>query len=541
MATSMCVSHLYLRLSCTDLRDADITSKSDPVVVVTQYDRFEDKYTEVGRTEIVRNTLNPSFVKPVRINYHFEEVQKVLFRVYDADDGEIDELSTLGSAETTLGTIVGSIVTTLPLVQNDNKKRGTITIVAEETSEIQEEYYFTFTGRNLDKKDFLGKSDPYLLFECPLPNGEYRTTYKTKHIVNTLDPDWSEICLSFENLCGAREDQEIRVSCYDYDDDSADDLIGMFTTTWKEMMKARRGLKISWECISPKKKMKKKNYINSGRIFLRKLRVEKIHSFMDYLYGGCQIHFTVGIDFTGSNGDPREPSSLHFIDPSKPNDYMRALVAVGNVCEQYDSDKLIPAFGFGAKVPPNNEVSHEFPVNFNSTNPYCSGIAGVAAAYQTAIQTVTLWGPTNVAPIINHVAKFAKDAGQSEMANHYYVLLLITDGEISDMDETIQAIIEASYFPMSIIIVGVGSANFSNMKDLDRGGSYGMLYSSESSKRFAERDIVQFVPFSHPDRQFASAEDLAKEVLAEIPDQVVGYYRGKKLRPMRRVATQPPV
>ena len=41
----------------------------------------------------------------------------------------------------------------------------------------------------------------------------------------------------------------------------------------------------------------------------------------------------------------------------------------------------------------------------------------MAAAYQTAIQTVTLWGPTNVAPIINHVAKFAKDAGQSEMAN----------------------------------------------------------------------------------------------------------------------------
>ena len=44
-------------------------------------------------------------MKPVRINYHFEEVQKVLFRVYDADDGEIDELSTLGSAETTLGTV----------------------------------------------------------------------------------------------------------------------------------------------------------------------------------------------------------------------------------------------------------------------------------------------------------------------------------------------------------------------------------------------------------------------------------------------------
>ena len=49
----------------------------------------------------------------------------------------------------------------------------------------------------------------------------------------------------------------------------------------------------------------------------------------------------------------------------------------------------------------------------------------------------------------------------------YFILLVLTDGEITDMDETIKAIVEASYLPLSIIIVGVGSANFSNMEYLD--------------------------------------------------------------------------
>jgi hypothetical protein len=45
----------------------------------------------------------------------------------------------------------------------------------------------------------------------------------------------------------------------------------------------------------------------------------------------------IGIDFTASNGDPKDQSSLHYISPYEPNEYIKALVAVGNVCEQYDS------------------------------------------------------------------------------------------------------------------------------------------------------------------------------------------------------------
>ncbi|XP_033613848.1 copine-6 isoform X2 [Fukomys damarensis] len=123
--------------------------------------------------------------------------------------------------------------------------------------------------------------------------------------------------------------------------------------------------------------------------------------------GGCQIHCTVAIDFTASNGDPRNSCSLHHINPYQPNEYLRALVAVGEVCQDYDSDKRFSALGFGARIPPNYEVSHDFAINFNPEDDECEGIQGVVEAYQNCLPRIQLYGPTNVAPIISKVARMA--------------------------------------------------------------------------------------------------------------------------------------
>ena len=72
--------------------------------------------------------------------------------------------------------------------------------------------------------------------------------------------------------------------------------------------------------------------------------------------------------------------------------------------------------------------------------------------------------------------------------------------------------------PLSIIIVGIGNADFSNMEKLD--GDNG-LYDSKGRK--AARDIVQFVPFR--DVKF-NPDILAKQLLAELPGQVVQYFQG---------------
>uniref|UniRef100_A0A8C1GTQ1 Copine IVa n=2 Tax=Cyprinus carpio TaxID=7962 RepID=A0A8C1GTQ1_CYPCA len=233
----------------------------------------------------------------------------------------------------------------------------------------------------------------------------------------------------------------------------------------------------------------------------------------------------VAIDFTASNGDPRNSCSLHYIHPYQPNEYLKALVAVGEICQDYDSDKMFPAFGFGARIPPDFKVSHDFAVNFNEDNPECAGIQGVVEAYQNCLPKIQLYGPTNIAPIIQKVANFASEEMHTKEAMQYFILLILTDGVITDMADTREAIVHASHLPMSVIIVGVGNADFTDMEMLD--GDDGILRSPKGEPVL--RDIVQFVPFRN--FKHASPAALAKSVLAEVPNQVVDYYNSKGIKP----------
>ncbi|MBN3313972.1 CPNE7 protein, partial [Atractosteus spatula] len=110
-------------------------------------------------------------------------------------------------------------------------------------------------------------------------------------------------------------------------------------------------------------------------------------------------------------------------------------------------------------------------------------------------------------------------------AKQYYILLILTDGTVSDLAETREAIVRASALPMSVVIVGVGFADFSEMRALD--GDDGSLLTSGG--RSAERDIVQFVPFR--DFKHAPVSSLSRCVLAEVPEQLVQYFSSRGIAP----------
>ncbi|KAI1243491.1 hypothetical protein IHE44_0001116 [Lamprotornis superbus] len=542
---AQCVTKVELTISCTNLLDKDVGSKSDPLCVLLQNSSGQQWY-EVDRTERVKNSLNPRFAKKFLIDYYFELVQKLKFGIYDIDNKTYDlsDDDFLGELECTLGQIVSSRTLTKPLVLKNGKPagRGSITITAEEVKDNRV-VVFELEARKLDNKDFFGKSDPYLEFHKQTGDGNWVMVHRTEVIKNNLNPVWRPFKISLNSLCYSDMDKSIKVECYDYDSDGSHDLIGSFQTTMSKLKEASRSSPVEFECINEKKRQKKKNYKNSGIVSVKHCEIIVECTFLDYIMGGCQLNFTVGIDFTGSNGDPRSPDSLHYLSPNGVNEYLTAIWSVGMVIQDYDTDKMFPAFGFGAQIPPSFQVSHEFPINFNPSNPFCNGksekvtselerIQGIVDAYRACLPQVKLYGPTNFSPIINHVARFAAAATQQQTASQYFILLIITDGVITDLDQTRSAIVNASKLPMSIIIVGVGGADFDAMEFLD--GDDGVLRSSSGEP--AVRDIVQFVPF----RKFQNSpkEALAQCVLAEVPQQVVNYFSTYKLQPPKNPAAK---
>ncbi|XP_024138119.1 copine-8 isoform X2 [Oryzias melastigma] len=527
---SIPATKVEITVSCRNLLDMDTFSKSDPICVLYTQAMGNKEWREFGRTEVIDNTLNPDFVRKFILDYFFEERQNLRLDLYDVDSksANLSKHDFLGQAHCTLGEIVGSLGSRLekPLGGIPGKKCGTIIVKAEELNNCRESVMMQFCGNKLDKKDFFGKSDPFLVFYRSNEDGTFTICHKTEVVKNTLNPVWQAFKIPVRALCNGDYDRTIKVEVYDWDRDGSHDFIGEFSTSYRELSRGQSQFNV-YEVVNPKKKGKKKKYLNSGTVTLLSFLVDIEVTFLDYIKGGTQINFTVAIDFTASNGNPAQPTSLHYMSPYQLNAYAMALKAVGEIIQDYDSDKMFPALGFGAKLPPDGRVSHEFALNGNPQNPYCDGIDGVMEAYYQTLKSVQLYGPTNFAPVINHVARYAasvKDGSQ------YFVLLIITDGVITDMALTKEAIVNASSLPMSIIIVGVGPAEFDAMVELD-----GDEIRLSSRGRFAERDIVQFVPFrDYIDRSgnhVLSMARLAKDVLAEIPDQFLSYMRTRGIKP----------
>ena len=87
---------------------------------------------------------------------------------------------------------------------------------------------------------------------------------------------------------------------------------------------------------------------------------------------------------------------------------MNAIVSVGNILEQYDTDKKYPVYGFGGRLLESMSVSHCFALNGNIFEPECHGVQGILGAYQHSIYKVGLLGPTYFAPIIQYVIGYCQ-------------------------------------------------------------------------------------------------------------------------------------
>jgi len=120
---------LNLYFSCKNLADRDVFSKSDPMIELYMNGNF------VGRTEIIKNNLNPFFNTPIKIEYTFERLQNIEIKIIDIDDQKKMTGDNLGNVNTNLGTIVAQepgMDFTLP-VKNG---KGTVTITYEEINII---------------------------------------------------------------------------------------------------------------------------------------------------------------------------------------------------------------------------------------------------------------------------------------------------------------------------------------------------------------------------------------------------------------------
>ena len=410
----------------------------------------------------------------------------------------------------------------------------------------------------------------------------WQVVYRSEVFQNDLNPKWKAVSLTVNDLCGGDKDQPVLISVFDWEKKGGHNSMGFFETTVNALMNSKvhggtgdpKSIDVS-KAYMLKKKGKAFGSIvvtaaaieGAGAIvapidqyaasapvaapgFAQALDNPNQHvpaaaaaavglnvtnmapmappmgsisskpKFVDFLSGGLELQLSVAVDFTGSNGDPRKPGTLHYIDHGggQLNDYEKALTAVGSIVAKYDSDQKFPMLGFGAKF--RGVIQHLFQLG---STPEVSGIKGMIDAYRGTFKTgLTMSGPTVFAEVIQLAAAQARskqEASRKIGQQAYHILLILTDGAVSDINQTKEAIRAASDAPLSIVIVGIGNADFSGMQFLD----------DFISQEGGGRDICQFVEFQR--HQFNKIH-LTQATLEEIPEQVVDYFHSKGMKPL---------
>ncbi|KAG1338572.1 Protein BONZAI 3 [Cocos nucifera] len=452
-------------------------SDSDPMAII--YAKKPDgMLEELGRTEVIMNTLNPAWITKFTINYHFEMVQPLVFRVYDIDTKyhntsvkmlKLNEQDYLGEASCALSEIVTKHDRSLTLKLKYRNSPpdvhlGTITVHAEETVASRTAVEMILRCSHLENKDVFSKSDPFLRISRVVESGISIPVCKT-------------------------EENPLIIECFDFNANGKHEHLGELQGSMAELEKLGRE-KIGAHFYVPSSVRQGHKKMLKGQLFVDKFCEKVQYTFLDYISNGFELNFMVAIDFTASNGNPRSPDSLHYIDPSgRLNSYQQAIVGVGEVLQFYDTDKRFPAWGFGGRMS-DGSVSHCFNLNGSLDECEVVGVEGIMSSYAMALHNVILAGPTLFGPVINKAAAIASES-LSYSHNKYFVLLIITDGVITDAVETKDAIVKASDLPLSILIVGVGGADFKQMEILDADNGKRL---ESSTGRIATRDIVQFVP-----------------------------------------------
>ena len=245
-------------------------------------------------------------------------------------------------------------------------------------------------------------------------------------------------------------------------------------------------------------------------------------TFLDYIKNGVQVALDLGIDFTGSNGHPDDKNTLHCRRPDakQRNPYERAILSCAKIMANYDYDQLFPVYGFGAIINAQKEkgTSDCFNINFQQ-DPNIQFVDNIIKEYYACLDKITFSGPTNFTPIINNIINEIKKENNKFT---YHVLMMLTDGKIDDFYDTVDALVEGSFLPLSVIIIGIGDseANLNDFKFMEQLDADDIPLISRNGKK-RQRDLVQFVPFYKFE---GNEKKLAEEVLDEIPRQIIEYY-----------------
>ena len=472
--------------------------------------KMSNKFESLGQTDSLSGTeiiYGESFI----IDYYFEKEQTLKCQLFMNGNVLVSQFTT------TIGLIMGSrkknVLTEVKTTYGE--KIGNILIEAKSRQNQAGQMISHFQFNLILLSNYQNGANVFYLLSHFNDGKNWRPVYKSEEfdIQPNMQIALNQLQIETDSLIVNNPNQNIKIELYDA---ISQQIIGTGLFQISQLInQSKINLPTTIEVYSPLNNAKVASFV----VFYHQ---NQKSTFKDYLMKGMEINLEIAIDFTCSNESPDNPISLHYAYGNTPTNYEVAIKSCGSIVGYYDYDQLFPVYGFGGRPPLSNHVSHCFNLTFTD-DPNVQGLPEVLKTYRNSLFQIKFDGPTYFAPVITQVMNEIKREMDNGINNHYYILMILTDGIINDMDATCDVIYDAAFLPLSIIIIGIGNANFTNMETLD--GDDELLRNSKDE--VTKRDLVQFVQFNKYANRVENEgviNELAEDVLKEIPRQVEEYF-----------------
>ena len=243
-----------------------------------------------------------------------------------------------------------------------------------------------------------------------------------------------------------------------------------------------------------------------------KNRVNKKFALFDYLKSGISFESYIGIDFT---------KGIEHIEDMESNQYMQAIAGIREILFEFVRDFQV--YGYGANLNNPNEYSNtEF---FNlalKEEGILTGYTNIEKAYKDILYKITFSKNSSLSPLIN---KIKMSIISKYKADTYSIIFLLINSppKTEDYQKCIDYLIENTYLPLSLIVIGIGNNELEEVKKLFNPK---LQFSSKGCEK--SRNNIHFI--SMKDCNYNS-DILKNKCLKDLPMQIVEYYKINKTTP----------
>lgn len=507
-------------------------------------EKFDNTITEIGRTEVQEWTENPDFTSTFVVDFVFERKQRFKAQIISVEstrkrpvkEGEKSKLSNnegkkVGYVDFYLHSLFNQkkLNTDFEIIPEDEqlKVEGIVNVRLQKYNINPYKFSFIPKGKNMTNFGLLSKITPTIYFLKPILTPEQRNLIISgkKDFKDFNVTKWKRVAevkgqgseFTFKKIesdswkflaCGSLE-SPICIQLYNAKKGSLK-LKGQKTVKFTEIGQEGGNY---FQLMCPKRKK------SAGALIIDDFNFERIYSFSDFLQSGLDISVSCCLDFTTENKPYENEASLHFLDPNpkKRNCYQKVIRAICSSLLHYDSDGLVHGFGFGAKLSPDSEINHCFPLGLEGNSETLSkGYEDFWEKYDETVKKIEFGNEAKLAPVVQEMIKFCSEKAK-ESLNNYTVVTIMTTGKHSDHDELIDNIVKASFFPISILFIGMGDGNFKDME------VFNQPRIKNSDGNIIQREVTKFVKFN--DFTGMKGSDLTAAIMGNIPEQIVSYYR----------------